>query len=138
MHVFCLSHTESPDSVRQFRHCLQVGIFSESLGKATIDTTTHGQTRGRSGSWSTNFQQAGRELMTPDEVRQLDNRYAIPFIRGAKPCMDLKYDLMKHPAIRHTIDGGGPPYIHHQAKPANWSSGKPLFVPADEEYNDNE
>ena len=112
--------------------------ISESLGKATIDTTTHGQTKGRSGSWSTNFQQAGRELMTPDEVRQLDNRYAILFIRGAKPCMDLKYDLMKHPAIRHTIDGGGPPYIHHQAKPANWSSGKPLFVPADEEYNDNE
>ena len=112
--------------------------ISESLGKATIDTTTHGQTKGRSGSWSTNFQQAGRELMTPDEVRQLDNRYAILFIRGAKPCMDLKYDLMKHPAIRHTVDGGGPPYIHHQAKPANWSSGKPLFVPADEEYNNKE
>ena len=73
--------------------------------------------------------------MTPDEVRMLDNRYAILFIRGAKPVMDLKYDLMKHPAIRYTIDGGGPPYIHHQAKPANWSSGKPLFVPEDEEYN---
>ena len=109
--------------------------ISESLGKATIDTQTHGQTKGRSGSWSTNFQQTGRELMTPDEVRMLDNRYAILFIRGAKPVMDLKYDLMKHPAIRYTIDGGGPPYIHHQAKPANWSSGKPLFVPEDEEYN---
>ena len=107
--------------------------ISEALGKSTIDTKTHGQTKGRSGSWSTNFQQAGRELMTPDEVRMLDNRYAILFIRGAKPVMDLKNDLMKHPAIKHTVDGGGPPYIHHQPKPVNWSPGKPLFVSEDEE-----
>ena len=107
--------------------------ISEALGKSTIDTKTHGQTKGRSGSWSTNFQQAGRELMTPDEVRMLDNRYAILFIRGAKPVMDLKNDLMKHPAIKHTVDGGGPPYIHHQPKPENWSPGKPLFVSEDEE-----
>ena len=105
--------------------------ISEALGKSTINTKTHGQTKGKSGSYSTNFQQSGRELMTPDEVRQLDNRYAILFIRGAKPVMDLKYDLMRHPAIRHTIDGGGPPYIHHQKKPETWSSGKPLFVPVD-------
>ena len=102
--------------------------ISEALGKATIHTKTHGQSKGRSGSWSTNFQQSGRELLTPDEVRQLDNRYAILFIRGAKPVMDLKYELTKHPAIRYTVDGGGPPYIHHQKKPINWLSGKPLFV----------
>ena len=102
--------------------------ISEALGKATIHTKTHGQSKGRSGSWSTNFQQSGRELLTPDEVRQLDNRYAILFIRGAKPVMDLKYELTKHPAIRHTVDGGGPPYIHHQKKPKTWFSGKPLFV----------
>lgn len=88
--------------------------ISEALGKATIDTRTHGQSKGRSGSWSTNFQMSGRELLTPDEVRALDNRYAILFIRGAKPVMDLKYDLTRHPAIRHTVDGGGPPYIHHR------------------------
>lgn len=58
----------------------------------------------------------------------LDNHYAILFIRGAKPVMDLKYELTKHPAIRHTVDGGGPPYIHHQKKPKTWLSGKPLFV----------
>ena len=101
--------------------------ISESLGKATIGTKTHGQTKGKSGSYSTNFQQSGRELLTPDEVRMLDNRYAILFIRGAKPVMDLKYELTQHPAIRHTIDGGGPPYIHHQKKPKNWLPGKPLF-----------
>ena len=58
----------------------------------------------------------------------LDNRYAILFIRGAKPVMDLKYELTRHPAIRHTVDGGGPPYIHHQKKPKNWLPGKPLFA----------
>lgn len=101
--------------------------ISKALGKATIDTRTHGQTKGKSGSYSTNFQQSGRELLTPDEVRMLDNQYAILFIRGAKPVMDLKYELTQHPAIRHTIDGGGPPYIHHQKKPQNWLPGKPLF-----------
>ena len=103
--------------------------ISEALGKSTINTKTHGQSKGRSGSYSTNFQTSGRELLTPDEVRALDNRYAILFIRGAKPVMDLKYDLMKHPAIGHTIDGGGPPYIHHQKKPNNWLTGTALFAP---------
>lgn len=102
--------------------------ISEALGKATIDTRTHGQTKGKSGSYSTNFQMSGRELLTPDEVRGLDNRYAILFIRGAKPVMDLKYELTEHPAIRHTIDGGGPPYIHHQEKPEPKFQGEPLFA----------
>ena len=87
--------------------------ISEALGKSTIDTKTHGQTKGRSGSYSTNFQMSGRELLTPDEVRMLDNRYCILFIRGTRPVMDEKYELMEHPAIRYTMDGGGPPYIHH-------------------------
>jgi type IV secretion system protein VirD4 len=106
--------------------------ISEALGKATIDTKTHGQTKGKSGSYSTNFQMSGRELLTPDEVRGLDNRYAILFIRGAKPVMDLKYELTEHPAIRHTIDGGGPPYIHHQEKPELKFQGEPLFAPETE------
>ena len=105
--------------------------ISEALGKSTIDTKTHGQTKGRSGSYSTNFQMSGRELLTPDEVRGLDNRYAILFIRGAKPVLDLKYELMDHPAIRHTVDGGGPPYIHHQTKPETWLPGAALFTPED-------
>lgn len=100
--------------------------ISKSLGKSTIDTQTHGRTKGRSGSYSTNQQMTGRELLTPDEVRKLDNRYAILFIRGAKPVMDQKYDLMKHPAIRYTPLAGGAPYIHH-AEPA--LQGQPLFVP---------
>ena len=57
-------------------------VHFEALGKSTIDTKTHGQTKGRSGSYSTNFQISGRELLTPDEVRMLDNRYCILFIRA--------------------------------------------------------
>ena len=99
---------------------------SEMLGKATIDTKTHGQTKGKSGSYSTNFQMSGRELLTPDEVRKLDNRYALLFIRGASPVMDEKYDLMHHPAISSSSLGGAAPYIHHGTKPPVYT-GRPLF-----------
>ena len=99
---------------------------SEMLGKATIDTKTHGQTKGKSGSYSTNFQMSGRELLTPDEVRKLDNCYALLFIRGASPVMDEKYDLMHHPAISHSSLGGAALYIHHGTKPPVYT-GRPLL-----------
>lgn len=83
---------------------------SKLLGKATIDTRTHGQTKGRNGSYSTNMQNAGRELLTPDEVRMLDNRYALLFIRGERPVLDEKYDIMKHVNLKLTEDGGAAPY----------------------------
>ena len=85
---------------------------SELLGKETIDTNTYGQNKGRHGSFTKNDQHQARDLMTPDEVRMLDNRYAILFIRGEYPVIDLKYDLMKHPKIALTADGGAEPYIH--------------------------
>ena len=74
--------------------------ISELLGKETIDTRTSSQSKGRNGSFSQNFQQTGRELMTPDEVRRLDNKNAIVLIRGEKPVIDEKYDILKHPNIR--------------------------------------
>lgn len=86
--------------------------ISELLGKETIDTKTSSQSKGRNGSFSQNFQQTGRELMTPDEVRRLDNKNAIVLIRGEKPVIDEKYDILKHPNIQRTEDGGAPPYLH--------------------------
>ena len=83
---------------------------SELLGKETLDTNTYGQTKGHSGSYSVNYQQTGRELLTPDEIRLLDNRKAILFIRGERPIMDDKYDLKKHVNFRYTEDGGASPY----------------------------
>ena len=88
---------------------------SELLGKETIDTNTYGQTKGKSGSYSTNFQQSGRELLQPDEVRMLDNQKALLFIRGERPILDAKYDLMKHPNIRYTEDGGAGPFNYAKA-----------------------
>ena len=91
---------------------------SELMGKETLDTNTYGHSRGRNGSFSINDQQTGRELLAPDEVRMLDNRKAILFVRGERPMMDDKYDLMRHPNIRLTEDGGAAPYDYTQAKDA--------------------
>ena len=85
---------------------------SKLLGKETIDTNTYGRSKGKNASYTTNWQITGRELMTPDEVRKLDNRYALLFIRGECPIEDLKYDIMKHPNIGFTTDGGAEPYQH--------------------------
>lgn len=85
---------------------------SELLGRETIDTNTYGKSEGHSGSYSTNYQTSGRELLDASEVRMLDNRYALLFIRGERPVRDLKYDILKHPYVKMTADGGQPPYIH--------------------------
>lgn len=85
---------------------------SELLGKETIDTNTYGKSYGRNGNYSTNYQISGRELMTPDEVRMLDNRKSILFIRGEKPIIDDKYNIFKHPNFSLTEDGGAAPYQH--------------------------
>ena len=91
---------------------------SELMGKETLDTNTYGHSRGRSGSFSINDQQTGRELLTPDEVRMLDNHKAILFVRGERPMLDDKYDLMRHPNIKLTEDGGAPPYDYTQVRDA--------------------
>lgn len=88
---------------------------SELLGKETISTTSYNQSKGRNGSYSINHQQSGRDLMTPDEVRLLDNSKCILFIRGERPVVDLKYNLLKHPNIRYTEDDGAAPYDYTAA-----------------------
>lgn len=95
-------------------------IWKEKSGSlptmgASIDTNTYGQTKGRNGSYSTNYQQTGRELFTPDEIRLLDNRKAILFVRGERPMLDDKYNLKKHPNVKWTEDGGAPPYDYAKA-----------------------
>ena len=82
------------------------------LGKETIANSTRGETKGRSGSSSTNFQQTGRDLMTLDEVRKLKTDQAILFIRGEDPVLDKKYNIKRHPNIKLTADGKAKPYIH--------------------------
>ena len=89
--------------------------LSELLGKETIDTNTYGQTKGKSGSYSTNFQQSGRQLLMPDEVRMLDNEYALLFVRGERAVIDKKYNLLTHPNIKDTEDGGTKAYDYAEA-----------------------
>lgn len=105
--------------------------ISELLGKSTIDTRTHGQSKGRNGSWSTNFQQAGRELMTPDEVRLLDNKNALLFIRGERPVQDQKYDLLQHKNIRKTEHGGGKPYHYKKTTTIQFAKNDLEHMPDD-------
>ena len=88
-------------------------FVSKLLGKETVHTRTRGQTKGRSGSSSINYQQTGRDLMTPDEIRMLPTNDALLFIRGEKPVRDKKYDIKKHPNVRRTADGEAKPYIHN-------------------------
>ena len=90
--------------------------ISELLGKETLDTNTYGKSEGRIGNYSTNYQQTGRELLTADEVRLLNNNYGLLFIKGERPVKDKKYDLLKHPNIKQTLDGGCEPYIHGQTR----------------------
>ena len=87
-------------------------FMSKLLGKETLDTRTRGLTRGHSGSSSTNYQQAGRELMMQEEIRLMDTDDSILLIRGERPVLDKKYDLIKHPNIKLTEDGGAAPYVH--------------------------
>ena len=87
-------------------------FISEYLGKETLDTNTYGKSSGKSGSYSTNYQQVGRELLTADEVRLLDNDYALLFIRGERPIFDKKYDILKHPSVEYTKDGSAEAYQH--------------------------
>ena len=91
-------------------------FMSEYLGKETLDTNTYGKSSGKSGSYSTNYQQAGRELLTADEVRLLNNDYALLFIRGELPIMDKKYDILKHPNVKYTKDGSGIAYSHNEIR----------------------
>lgn len=92
-------------------------FVSKLLGKETVHTRTRGQTKGRSGSSSVNFQQTGRDLMTPDEIRMLPTNDALLFIRGEKPVRDKKYDIKKHPNVCRTADGRAKPYIHNPPVP---------------------
>ena len=110
---------------------------SELLGKETIDTNNYGKSTGHSGSYSTNYQITGRELMTPDEVRLLDNMYALLFIRGERPIMDLKYDILKHPNVKYTTDGIEKPYKHGETNTAIASISYDIQDVQNIETNDN-
>lgn len=111
--------------------------ISELLGKATIESNSFGRSFGRNGNYTKNDQLMGRELMTPDEVRMMDNRYAILVIRAERPIKDLKYDILQHPEVKLTSDGGAPIYVHGEAWDAKQTI-KLAWGEADDAFNDAE
>ncbi len=66
--------------------------ISELLGKMTIDKRSSGETTGNHGSTSKNFDVLGRDMLDPSEVRKLDNRKCLVFIKGFDPICDDKYE----------------------------------------------
>ena len=64
--------------------------LSKLLGKETIDLRTTSDSKGASGSHTTNYQRTGRELLTPDELTQLDNDMCIYVLRGLHPFLSRK------------------------------------------------
>lgn len=108
--------------------------MSELLGKGTIDKKSSGETKGKQGSSSRNYDVLGRELFTPDEVRKLDNKKCLIFIRGFDPIIDNKYNPFKHPAFAQTADGKGKAYTHEPSKRARAQPYKILSKKALEYY----
>lgn len=86
-------------------HMDTLEYMSKLLGKGTFDKRTTGRTRGRQGSSSENFDVIGRELMTPDEIRQLPKQNCLLVIGGRSPFYSEKYDYQSHPNYRYTSDG---------------------------------
>lgn len=88
--------------------------ISKMIGKQTIDTNTYGLQRGRNGHYNTNFQKAGRELMTPDEVGRIPRENALLYVANERFILDRKYKLLNHPSAKQAYDGGGAPPFDHR------------------------
>ena len=78
--------------------------LSETLGKETIDLYNTGESRGREVSHSLNYQKLGKELMSMDELAVMDGGKCILQLRGVRPFLSKKYDLIQHPNYRYTSD----------------------------------
>lgn len=111
---------------------------SKILGKETIDTNTYTRSFGMRGNYSRNSQNTGRELLTPDEVRMLDNNYGLLFIRGERPVFDLKYNIEKHPNFKLTKDGNGKAYEHELPKKNQLSKELMKLLSTEDIINDED
>ena len=78
--------------------------MSEILGKETIDLYNTGESRGKETSHSLNYQKVGKELMSMDEISVMDGGKCILQLRGVRPFLSNKYDLLKHPKYYLTSD----------------------------------
>ena len=80
-----------------------VEYFSKQLGETTISRDTRSTNRDKNFSkqgYSTSDQIMGRALMTPDELRRMDNDLCIIFEKGLKPIKANKYYYFNKPMAR--------------------------------------
>lgn len=76
--------------------------ISDTLGETTVRTRNISLSHGQKGGSSEGFGTSKRMLLTPEEVKDLDNKECIVIIRGLHPFRDLKYDFSKHPHFAET------------------------------------
>lgn len=83
-----------------------VEYFSKALGEKTIERDSISINRDRQyfkTGQSTSDQVMARALMTPDELRRMDNDLCIIFEKGIKPVKANKYYYFKHKNVADTM-----------------------------------
>ena len=103
--------------------------LNQMLGKETIDMYNTGESRGNNPSYSMNYQKAGHELMSIDELAVMDGNKCILQLRGVRPFLSYKYDLTKHPNYKETAD-----YDKKNLFDVEKYVNRKLQLKADEEY----
>lgn len=84
--------------------------LSKYIGKMTERTKSQSIGRGSRGSSSDSYQLTARDLCSPDEIRRMDDVDCLVLLRSEPPVIDRKFDLMRHPNVKLTPDGGAVPY----------------------------
>ncbi|EKU17535.1 VirD4-like conjugal transfer protein, CD1115 family [Streptococcus intermedius] len=74
--------------------------LSETLGKETIDLYNTSETRSNQKSFGLNYQKTGKELMSQDEITVMDGSKCIFQLRGVRPFLSDKFDIIKHKNYR--------------------------------------
>ena len=80
-----------------------VEYFSKALGEKTIShnslSTSRDKQHQKTG-YSNSDQIMARALMTPDELRRMDNDLCIIFVKGLRPVKANKFYYFKHPMVK--------------------------------------
>ena len=103
--------------------------LSESMGKETIDILNNSVSKGNSPSYSMSYQKLGKELMSIDELSVMDGSKCLLQLRGVRPFLSEKFDILKHKNYRYLSDAN-PKYAFNIEKFVS----RKLKVMPDEEY----
>lgn len=95
------------------RHMDTLEYISKLLGKGTFDKKTYSRSKGKSGSFNTNFDKIGRELMDASEIQRMSKENCLLFVSGYQPYLSQKFDYTSHKNYKYTSDSGKvEPYVY--------------------------